>query len=157
MTSVVVGSSATITPAGNQIGTANMRSIVYQEGIIGTPNALYRMYLFDINMDAGKSFRDVKSFYFDGSYDGISDAVLETDGTSSANIAVLYDTNNPDIIFRTGVKAVKSISDISYTYRTSTENLTLGTDGTIQITAPTTYTFPYSGSLSLSAAQKLTL
>jgi hypothetical protein len=154
LTSVTVGSTATITPAGNQIGTANMRSIVYQEGTIGTPDALYRIYLFDINMDAGRSFRDVRSFYFDGSYDGISDAVLETDGTSGANVAVLYDTNNPDIIFRTGVKAVKSISDISYTYRTSTENLTLGTDGTIQITAPTTYTFPYSGSLSLSAAQK---
>ena len=154
LTNVTVGSSATITPAGNLIGTANMRSIVYQEGTVGTPNAVYRMYLFDITMDAGKSFRDVKSFYFDGSYDGVCDTVLESDGTSGANIAVLYDTNNPDIIFPTGVKAVKSISDISYTYSTSTENLTLGTDGTIQITAPTTYTFPYSGSLSLSAAQK---
>ena len=154
LTNVTVESSATITPAGNQIGTARMRSIVYQEGVVGTPNATYRLYLFDITMNAGKSFRDVKSFYFDGSYDGIGDAILETDGTTTANVAVLYDTTNTDIIFKTGAKAVKSISDISYTYRTSTENLTLGTNGDIQITAPTTYTFPYSGSLSLSAAQK---
>lgn len=154
LTSVTVGSTAAITPAGTLIGTASMRSIVYQEGTVGTPNATYRLYLFDVNMSAGKSFKDVKSFYFDGSYDGICDAVLEADGTTGASVAVLYDTNNPDIIFPTGAKAVKSISDISYTYRTSTENLTLASDGTIQITAPTTYTFPYSGSLSLSAAQK---
>jgi hypothetical protein len=105
-------------------------------------------------MNAGKSFRDSRSFYFDGSYDGICDAVLETDGTTGSSIAVIYDTNKPDIIFNTGVKAVKSISNISYSYRTSTENLTLNANGTIQITAPTTYTFPYSGSLSLSASQR---
>lgn len=154
LTNLTIESSATITPAGNQIGTASMRSIVYQEGVVGTPDATYRLYLFDITMDAGKSFRDVKSFYFDGSYDGISDAILEADGTTSSNIAVLYDTTNTDIIFKTGAKAVKSISDISYTYRTSTENLTLSANGNIQITAPATYTFPYSGSLNLSAAQK---
>ena len=151
LTSVTTG---TITPAGNSIGTAKMRSIVYQSGTVGTPNATFRLYLFDITMNAGKSFRDVRSFYFDGTYDGICDAVLEADGTSSANIAVLNDTNNPDIIFKTGVKAVKSISDISYTYRTSTENLTLNANGTIEITSPVTYTFPYSASLNLSAAQK---
>jgi hypothetical protein len=151
LTSVTTG---TITPAGNSIGTAKMRSIVYQSGTVGTPNATYRLYLFDVTMNAGKSFRDVKSFYFDGTYDGICDAVLEADGTSGANIAILNDTNNPDIIFKTGVKAVKSISDISYTYRTSTENLTLNANGTIEITSPVTYTFPYSGSINLSTAQK---
>lgn len=144
----------TISPSGTLIGTARMRSIVYQSGTIGTPDATYRLYLFDISMNAGKSFKDVKSFYFDSTYDGICDAVLEVDGTTGANVAILKDTNNPDIIFKTGVKAVKSISDVSYTYRTSTENLTLNANGTIEITAPTTYTFPYSGSLTLSASQE---
>ncbi|NDG31120.1 DUF4815 domain-containing protein, partial [bacterium] len=154
LTNVTVGSTATITPAGNSIGTARMRSLVYQEGVKGTPNAVYRLYLFDVTMNAGKSFRDVRAFYYDGDYDGICDAVTEVDGTSGSTVTFLYDTETPDIIFKTGVKAVKSISDISYTYRTSTQDLTLNANGTIEITAPVSYQFPYSGSLSLSIAQK---
>lgn len=154
LTNVTVGSSFAITPSGNAIGTARMRSIVYDQGTVGTPDAVYRLYLFDITMNAGKSFRNVRSFYFNGSYDGVCDSVLELDATTNANVAVIYDSNNPDIIFNIGPKAVKSISDINYTYRTSTENLTLNSNGTIQITSPVTYVFPYSGSLSLSASQK---
>ena len=154
LTNVTVGSTTTITPAGNVVGTARMRSLVYQEGVRGTPNAVYRLYLFDITMNAGKSFRDVRAFYYDGDYDGICDAVTEVDGTSGSTVTFLYDTENPDIVFKTGVKAVKSISDISYTYRTSTQDLTLNANGTIEITAPVGYQFPYSSSLSLSASQK---
>jgi len=154
LSGVTVGSSATITPAGNAIGTARMRSLVYESGIKGTPEAIYRLYLFDVTMNAGKSFRDVRALYYDGSYDGICDAVTEIDGTSSNTVTFLYDTESPDIIFRTGVSAAKSISDITYTYRTSTQDLTLNANGTIEITAPVSYQFPYSGSLSLSSIQK---
>ena len=152
---VTVGSTATLTPSGNAIGTAKMRSIVYDSGIVGTPDAVYRLYLFNISINSGKSFRDVKSFYYDGSYDGLCDAVLKLDASTNSNVAQLNDTNNPDIIFKTGSKAVKSISDISYVYRTSTENLTLNSNGTIVITAPVTYTFPYSGGITLSSVQEL--
>ena len=151
---VTVGSTYTITPSGNSIGTARMRSLVYDEGIVGTPEAKYRLYLFDISMNSGKSFRDVRSFYYDGSYDGICDAIRELDGTTGANTTFLYDTETPDVIFRTGSFATKSISDISYTYRTSTENLTLNANGTIVITAPVTYQFPYSGGITLSSNQE---
>lgn len=151
---ITIGSTATITPAGNSIGTARMRSLVYQEGVKGTPNAVYRLYLFDVSMNAGKSFRDVRALYYDGSYDGICDTVTETDATTGYTVTFLYDTETPDIIFRTGLTAVKSISDISYTYRTSTQDLTLNANGSIEITAPVGYQFPYSGSLSLSSSQK---
>ena len=155
LTNVTVGSSTTITPAGNLSGTARMRSLVYESGIIGTPDCVYRLYLFDISMNAGKSFSNVKSFYFDGTYDGICDAVTEVSGTSSENVTYLYDTEKPDIIFSTSLRAVCNIADVSYTYRTSAEEETLNANGTIVISAPSvSYNFPYSGSISLSSNQK---
>lgn len=230
LTNVTVSSGSAISPSGNLIGSARIRSIVYEDGTPGTPEAIYRLYLFDISMNTGKSFRDVRSIYFDGSYDGICDTVQEkitsitelssvlykqpyknlqsTSGSlsntqyvtalmeyyvsRSPDVAglrfwvdaiqastytrtqveqfiangeyrteltnpvgsLIYDTERPDVIFKTGVSSVKSISDVSYTYRTSTENLTLNANGTIEITAPVTYTFPYSGSITLSQSQK---
>ena len=151
LTNVTIGSPAA---SGNTIGTARMRSIVYEDGVIGTPEASYRVYLFDIAMNVGKSFQDVKSLHYSGSYNGVADTIQILDGTTNAYYTPIYGTSTPDVIFNTGVSAVKSISDISYTYRTSTENLTLSSDGTLQITAPVTYTFPYSGSINLSATQK---
>ena len=153
LTSVVLPSTTTITPSGTLVGTAKLRSLVYNDGAMGTPGAEYRMYLFDITMNAGKSFRDVKSFYFDGTYDGICDAVLELDATSNTNIAVLNDTGNPDVIFKTGVNAVSAISDVSYTYRTSVEDLSLSVGGVVTANAPTNKVFPYSDG-TLSTQQK---
>jgi len=148
-----LGGMGTITPSGTLIGTAKLRSLVYDDGVMGTPSAEYRMYLFDIAMGAGKSFRDVKSIYFNGTYDGICDTILEQDATTNSNVAVLYDTNNPDVIFRTGVSAVSAVSDVSYTYRTSVEDLTLSVGGIVTANAPTNKVFPYSDG-TLSTQQK---
>ena len=153
LSSVVLPSTTVITPSGNEIGTARLRSLVYNDGAMGTPGAEYRMYLFDITMNAGKSFRDVKSFYFDGTYDGICDAILELDATTNSNVAVLYDTNNPDVIFNTGISAVSAISDVSYTYRTSVEDLSLSVGGVVTANAPTNKVLPYSDG-TLSTQQK---
>lgn len=151
---VTVGSSATITPSGNAIGTAKVRSLVYESGIMGTPAAVYKLYLFEISMNSGRSFSNVKSFYYDGSYDGIADALQNYNAVSNTYITKLVQPENPDVIFNIGRKAIKSISDVTYDYRTSSENITLNSNGSLQITAPVTYVFPYSGSLTLSENQK---
>jgi len=138
-----------ITAAGNLIGTARIRSLVFDSGTEGTPNARYRAYLFDIVMSSGKSFRDVRSIFYNGTQKGVADLILEQDGTTSANVAVLYDTERTDIIFPVGAKAVKSVTDISYTYRTSRLDEAFNANGIISFALTGTDKFPYSdGNLS---------
>ena len=55
-------------PSGNQVGTARVRGIEYSSGTVGTTTSEYRLYLFDISVNTGKSFeRNVKQIYFDNS------------------------------------------------------------------------------------------
>jgi len=49
---------------GTLIGTANIRDLVYDSGTKGSPRGRYRMYLFDIKMNSGYSFSDVRSIYY---------------------------------------------------------------------------------------------
>jgi len=60
---------------GSLIGTARLRSIVYDGGAIGTPECQYRAYLFDVKMQAGFSFSQVRSIFKSGT--GSADLVLE--------------------------------------------------------------------------------
>lgn len=48
---------------GTEIGTAKIRGLEHYSGIQGTPNAQYRLYVYDIQMNKGKAFKDVKSIY----------------------------------------------------------------------------------------------
>ena len=47
--------------AGSKIGTAQVRFIQYVAGTIGAATCLYKMSLFNIQMDSGKLFSDVES------------------------------------------------------------------------------------------------
>jgi hypothetical protein len=50
---------------GTQIGTAKLRAFEYDSGTPGQ-NAIYRAYLFDVNLDKGYSLeRDLKSVFYD--------------------------------------------------------------------------------------------
>lgn len=49
------------TPAGTAIGTARVRAIEYDNGVLGNTSATYKLFLYDIQMTNGKSFeRHVK-------------------------------------------------------------------------------------------------
>ena len=52
--------------AGALIGTARVRGIEWDSGIIGTNSAIYKLFLFDVNITAsGKNFaNNAKSFYY---------------------------------------------------------------------------------------------
>lgn len=53
-------------PSGNQIGTAKVRGMEYSSGTVGSTTSEYKLYLFDINVNTGKTFeRNVKQIYFD--------------------------------------------------------------------------------------------
>jgi hypothetical protein len=113
------------TPLGTQIGSARMRSMTYFDGIPGTANAIYKLYLFDVNMDSGKNFREVKSVYYDGTNKGIADVVLAPVTTLGTNVAILEGTSKDSLIFPAGVYSLKSSSNNTYTYRTIDQTLTI--------------------------------
>ena len=54
------------TPNGTKIGTARVRSIEFSSGTVGSATSIYKIFLFNVNMDTGYSFsRDVKQLYSD--------------------------------------------------------------------------------------------
>lgn len=92
---------------GTQIGSAKVRGFQYDSGRAGTSDCQWRIYLFDIQMNSGKTFSDVRSFHIDytSGIDSIADVVL-TNG-----IAKLQDTSLSSLVFTTGFKGVKSLTD----------------------------------------------
>jgi len=129
-----------ISHRGTLVGQARIRSIMYDQGVPGTPDCIYRIYLFDIDMKAGKNFADVKSIYDDNA---ICDIVLEN------GKAIIKDNQMSSLIYYAGNPAVANAYNINYTYRTG-NTYTLSTSGTIPITIPssTGEKFPYTGTLS---------
>jgi hypothetical protein len=103
--STVSGSGSA--PSGNAVGTANIRSAVYSSGTKGTPECQYRLYLFNINMNSGKSFsNDAKSFYISGSFGKAkADAVLEN------SKSVIKDSIKNSLLFDTGINSIKRLTD----------------------------------------------
>jgi hypothetical protein len=145
------------TAAGNIIGTARVRNLTWDSGEPGTPNAIYRLYLFDIKMVAGKAFKDVKGLQI-GSTAGVADAVQDYDATTNTNITILNDTTQgSSLIVSTGSEATATISNLNYVYRQTNETLSLANTGatSLLLTDPTE-TFAYE-SASLTDTEKKTL
>lgn len=132
---------ATITTAGTKIGQARVRSVVLDEGEIGTATAIYNMYLFDIVMNTGSNFSNVKSIHYNGTNKGIADVVLESGS------AVLYDSSESGLLYKP-VNAIKSANNITYTYRTIDQAKLANTTGYITITPGASEKFPYTGVLN---------
>lgn len=156
ITNGTIGSDTNITPAGNQIGSARMRSLVLNSGNPGTSSCTYRMYLFDVQMNAGYSFRNVRSLYYNNTEDGIADVALTYDATTAANVAVLVDKTLDQMLFNSGQAAVSSIPSLTYQYRTSSDaSLQLTSGGTLAIgPLGTGLTFPYSDGVLSSTNER---
>lgn len=146
-TSAAAGGS--ITTPGAKIGEARMRSLALESGEPGTANAVYRLYLFDVVMNSGQNFGAVRSVFYDGSNDGIADIVLSDAGT-----AILEDSAGSSLLYNS-VPAMKAVSNISYTYRTTNEAVIANTSGYITLELGTNITFPYTGVLNTSAERDL--
>lgn len=137
-----------------KIGTAYVRAFTYSGGgDVGGPTGAYRLYLFDIQMNAGKNFDAVRSIVYPngaGTY-GVADVIL------NIGKAVLQNTNIANLIFPFGQRAIKSnsLANAQFTYR-KTSTVQVQTSGTANVTAPTaagsgTESWPYSnGALSQS-------
>ena len=147
-------SFSSVAALGTKIGTARVRSFVHDNGDQGQPATTYRMYLFDINMDAGQVFESVKSLFYNGTNKGICDIVQSFVTTANGERTTLRDSKLVDAVFDLGVEGVSSISNVSYNYRTSNESLTIATTGTFSISAPSGSEFPYAAGHTLSTLEK---
>ncbi len=138
-----------ITAAGNKIGEARIRSMTLESGEPGTPNAVYRLYLFDIVMNSGKNFGNIRSVYYGGTNKGIADIILSASGA-----AILEDAAGTSLLY-SSVPAMKSVNNVTYTYRTVNESETANTTGYIELNLGSDTYFPYSGALTNSAEKDL--
>ena len=110
-----------VTHGGSTIGTARVRH-VEEDG------ANYRLYLFEITMNAGKNFADVKSI--GDSATDFWNLVLEN------NKAVLKDAANSNLLFDLPTTRPQSISDITLTVQRRFSTQTNGGGAaTISLTA----------------------
>lgn len=140
-----------ISSAGSAIGTARMRSLVLDSGTPGTPSAQYRLYLYDIQMNAGKNFRSVNSIYYNGStYKAVADTVLALDPSTSANVATLVNANTSKMVFNVGPTSIKTVNNISYIYKNIK---TANAAGVVSLTLTGSESWPYTTSSNLSSTQ----
>lgn len=150
----ISGGNAGTTPSsgslGTELGTARIRSLVLESGTPGTSSAVYRLYLFDINLATARNFNLVRSIFYNGAYKGVCDAVLE------GGNAVLKDSNLSSLLYYAGRPAVKSGNNFSYIYRTinTANSYQVNAAGKIVISATGNETFPYTAGAALSSAQE---
>jgi len=156
-TRVTSNTAAAIAVSGTEIGKARIRSLVYEAGTPGTPDAVYRMYLFDVEMNAGKSFKDAKSVYLNTTdIDGIADIYLTYDSTLQANVAQIQQQGYSTLILPSGLVATKAVNNFTYEYRTiSFSGIQANTQGIVELTLSGSETFPYTGSLSANDKEDL--
>ena len=86
------------TPSGNQIGTARARGLEFYSGTAGTLDAVYKLYLFDIRTNQGKTFVDnAKQFYFNNSVNADFSANIKSVKTYLTG-TVNFTTSNTNVI-----------------------------------------------------------
>ena len=140
---VAIGTAA----SGTLIGTAKVKAVTLED------DGIYRIYLFDIQMNSGYIFSDVKAIQRTGFF---ADTVLES------SKAVLKETTvDSALLFPVGTSYIRSVkgesdnSDTTFEFRRSFENSSVATDGTFTITVATSSeTHSYGSSGSLDSTEK---
>lgn len=131
--------------SGTKIGTARVRSVITTDGVMGTPEAKFRMYLFDVVMNTGKNFSNVASIFYNGAtYKAVADVVSP---------ATLRETANSFLVFSTKFDSIKTMgaANIEFTVRSSQVNTAangLSSTASITIAAGPNAYFPYAGQLT---------
>lgn len=134
------------TTPGTQIGTAQVRSLSFDAGTPGTPDCQYRLYIYDVKMSSGFSFKDVKSIAIAGV--GVADVVLNADG-----IAVINDLQYDTLIFNTGTFAVQTLTNETFISRSQT-NAAFSSGGTLSTSFSGGNTLPYTAGSTLNSVQE---
>lgn len=149
-TNTALATTGNVTPVGNAIGTARVRSLVQNGGTPGTNAATYNLYLFDVLMNPGQNFTSVRSISQNTAYGkGICDTMTSVDPVTGAN-TVRLSSGSDSLVFSTQTDSLLSINNTSYTYRTTSPAVSVGNVGTGQISLSGSpgEVFPYTGTLT---------
>jgi hypothetical protein len=125
---------------GSKVGTANIRGFQYHSGRSGSPTGQFRLYLFNIDMNSGKTFSQVKSVIQENANSKKSRADVVQEG----GVSKLQDTSLTSLIFPLQNAGVKTLKDGSgsvqtqYVYRAETTGQ-FNTSGDATITANTAH------------------
>jgi len=131
---------------GVQIGTAQVRSLAFDAGTPGTPDCQYRLYIYDVKMSSGFSFKDVRSIAVSGV--GIADVVLDSNSNALIN-DIQFDT----LIFPTGTFAVQTLTNETFISRSQT-NAAFAVGGTLSVSFSGGNTLPYTAGSTLNSVQE---
>lgn len=93
---------------GTKIGEARVRSVEYISGVVGTASAVYNIYLYEVTMNSGKIFSQVRSLYDSATPNRFADVILSASGS-----AVLKETSFNSLVFPLPYKAIRTIRDTS--------------------------------------------
>jgi hypothetical protein len=142
---------STASVAGSKIGTARVRSIEYVSGTKGTADARYYMYLYEIVMDSGKNFSDVRAVYDSATPKRFADIV-----TTSAG-AVLQETSFNTMIFPLPYDAIRTVRDSSENVETAfrfKKKFSVSFSSGVATVATDVVTETFVGTDTLNATQK---
>ena len=134
------GSYSSHAAAGTKIGSARVRYIGHESGTVGSSTAQYRMYLYDITIDSGYNFDNIKSVYYNTTAKGHADVVLE------GGIAVLKETKYNKLLFRLPTSATKTlkpginqVNNFEYTKQFSASIASASNDVVISVSGDETF------------------
>lgn len=143
---------------GSIIGSANVASLEYNSGTLGTPEGRLDLYLMDINMRGTNSFADIRNVYISNptASDFSADVVLNP---LTAN-AVLSEPFNSTLLYFTGSNYTRNIkntsgSDSTLFYYMATSDVAMSSSGTFQVSAPNSDNVAYTGTLSTTDKREL--
>jgi len=146
---------------GNKIGEARVKALVYESGTLGLGDGTMRAYLFDFNMNAGKTISDIRAIY-----NGSAPNRFFADVILTNSKAVLQENNQNVLIFPLGSNSTRTIrsntgsSDTSFEFnRTETLTANILQSSALTTTVSTVgESLSYSeGSLSTSEKRQLIL
>lgn len=94
--------------SGTKIGEARIRAVEHLSGTPGKADCIYNLYLYNIAMNVGKKFQDVRSLYDDvsGLPDRYADIIVDAFGNAS-----LKDSALEPSIFKLPYSNIKNIRD----------------------------------------------
>ena len=124
----------TLKDGGTPRGYARARSYEYVSGTVGSSAAVYKLYLFDIQMDTGHAFSEIDNVSQTGVGGGAAFTADVTDTT-------IYDSNYNSLLFRLPVNTVQSLRssggliDTLYNVKKKYDNRTTDGAGLVTLTA----------------------
>jgi len=124
--------------AATKIGTAYVRGVSYASGTPGV-DAVYEIYVFNIQMSAGQKISDARSVIYSSSgLQAVADIVLDKD-FNSVNVAKVQASGSELMIYPFGQNAIRPegfSTTAQYVYRNRVNSSFVAASGSLSLTIP---------------------